>query len=551
VSSESGFVKESLGGQPTGTGNGSNAPMQTSLNLQVAGKAPNDWRLISVLVLLLGCLVPFGARAAQAPSGVSGPEPVAAIRVREPAVAGLFYPKDKEALSKMIDTLLSATEAESIADLKALICPHAGYPYSGPTAACAYRLLPGREFKTVVVMGPSHYALLTGAAVSRADVFRTPLGTVEISERAKDLARLTPFVLEASSQVERPSWASVSSRPAPALGQDTADTWEHSDEVQVPFLQKVLKEFKLIPVVFGDVDPAKAAKRLSEQVDNQTLLIASSDLSHYHPYAEAKALDTRCVQAICNLDVEQMKSQEACGKVPILTLMYLAREKGWKARLLDYRNSGDTAGDRGRVVGYAAIAFYGPGQESLTVGERRVLLELARKTVKDAAKQGRPSEVATNGIAGKLLQLKGCFVTLTKSGQLRGCIGHILPQEALYQAISDNASSAALRDPRFRPVRSDEVDEIQIEISILTEPRWLRFTSTADLLSQLRPHKDGVVLRIGVRSATYLPQVWAQLPDKVTFMNSLAEKAGCTAAAWRDPGTAVATYQVESFKESE
>jgi len=140
---------------------------------------------------------------------------------------------------------------------------------------------------------------------------------------------------------------------------------------------------------------------------------------------------------------------------------------------------------------------------------------------------------------------------LTKRGQLRGCIGHIFPQEELYRAVMDNARNAALRDPRFTPVQPDELDKIEIEVSVLTVPEPLAFSSPDDLLNKLRPHRDGVVLQIGGRGATYLPQVWEQIPDKVHFMDSLAEKAGLAPDAWRGRDTKVLIYHVEAFKESE
>lgn len=477
----------------------------------------------------------------------------AAPKVREPAVAGVFYPAQPAALSQLIDGYLAAAKTESPGKLKALICPHAGYVYSGPVAASGFRLLRGAEFETVVLLAPSHYALFDGASVSDADVFRTPLGDVPVSPKARRLAQSSPFVPESACRVQRPDWIGQSSRQPPFDGRDTADTWEHADEVEVPFLQRSLKNFQLLPIVFGEVDPAQAARALDQILDDRTLIVASSDLSHYHPYAEARALDQRCTDAICALDVEQMSRQEACGITPILTLLHVAKQKGWQARLLDYRNSGDTAGDRSRVVGYAAIAFYAPATaaETFTAAERRFLLELARKSVREAAATGRLPPVSAEGLAPELTVPKGCFVTLTKAGQLRGCIGHLTPQMPLYRAIADNARSATLYDPRFRAVAPDEVEHLEIEISVLTVPQPLAFASPDDLLRKLQPHEDGVVLQIGRRSATYLPQVWEQLPDKVEFLNSLAEKAGGAPGDWREPGTQVSIYHVESFKESD
>jgi AmmeMemoRadiSam system protein A len=154
-------------------------------------------------------------------------------------------------------------------------------------------------------------------------------------------------------------------------------------------------------------------------------------------------------------------------------------------------------------------------------------------------------------VSPALAQARGCFVTLTIHGTLRGCVGHILPQESLYQAVVDNTQSAARRDPRFPPVQPEEVDKIHIEVSVLTEPQPMRFVSPEDLLSQLKPYEDGVVLRIGSTGATFLPQVWAQIPEKVEFLNQLSQKAGCAPPAWRGKDTSVSIYHVESFEEPE
>lgn len=283
--------------------------------------------LIALLLAFSGC--DARSETLRADQRVQSAEPTNShLRVRAPAVAGLFYPAESLALSKTIDGLLERAPAHHIARLKGLVCPHAGYPYSGPTAAIAYKTLAGRDVQTVVILGPSHYAWFEGASVPNTDAYRTPLGTVSISVKAQQLAKTSPFVLEPQCPVQRPPWWTRSSKPAPPAGEDTPDTWEHSVEVQVPFLQKVLKNFTILPVVFGNVDPEKAAKSLAGMINGKTIVVASSDLSHYHPYDEAKELDTRCVKAVCDLNIDEMKNQEACGKLPILTLMYLAREKG-------------------------------------------------------------------------------------------------------------------------------------------------------------------------------------------------------------------------------
>ncbi len=505
--------------------------------------------LFALLLSAYGC----GARPDQASrtASTNGPNlgPRSAQPVREPAVAGLFYPGEEAVLSQNLDRLLKAAPGHPVARLRGLVCPHAGYEYSGPCAAMAYKALAGQSVETVIVMGPSHYAWFQGACIPKADAYRTPLGLVPISPRAKALAKVAPFVLEPQCPVQRPPWWRQAPKPAPEPGQDTPETWEHSVEVQVPFLQKVLMNFKLLPVVIGEADPEAIAKVLAAALDDKTVVVASTDLSHYHPYSAAKELDNRCVKAICSGDIDQMRTQEACGKTPVLALMHLARLKGWKAQLLDYRNSGDATGDKGRVVGYTAVAFSAPAAESLAVPERQLLLELARKSLQSAAAGTSPPELSAKDVPPALAQKKACFVTLTKAGTLRGCIGHLTAIAPLHEAVIENARNAALRDPRFPAVQPDEVDNLRIEISVLTEPQPLPFDSPDDLLGKLHPNEDGVLLRIGPRTSTFLPQVWAQIPDKVQFLNHLAQKAGCEPSEWRGKDTQVSTYHVECFEE--
>jgi len=523
-------------------------PRHAAHSLWGVGRGSILSTLLALGVLWASQGLPVLAAAKDEKPSVSKPE---AKRVRESAVAGLFYPKDKDALAKMIDGFMAAARSEPLKNIRALVVPHAGYQYSGLTAAHGYKLLSGHSFKTVVILAPSHYALFSGACVSGAHEFRTPLGTVPIAALARELAKTKPFVPESPCRVQRPQWYSQSSRPTPGAGEDTPDTWEHSDEVQVPFLQRALKEFAVVPVVFGEVDPAEVARGLADKLDAHTLLVASSDLSHYHPYDKARELDTACVQAICSLDVNRMAKQEACGKAPILAVMHLAKQKGWTARMLDYRNSGDTAGDKSGVVGYTAVAFCAPASEGFTKDERRALLKLARQSVTEVVRKGRLPDVKAEDLPARLAEAKGCFVTLTRHGALRGCIGNIMPNGPLWQAVKENARSASTRDSRFPPVQPEELDQIEIEISVLTVPEPLGFDTPEDLLKRLQPHQDGVVLQIGFRSATYLPQVWEQLPDKVKFLSSLAQKAGCDTDDWRKPGVKVSIYHVEAFKESE
>lgn len=521
--------------------------------------------LISTLILA-GC----GERtettaASRQPAAARSPAPPQ--NVRQPAVAGLFYPKSPDVLSGAVDAYLAAAPTNTLSNVRALICPHAGYEYSGPVAAQAYKRLAGGGFDTVVILAASHYALFQGVSVPVTDAYDTPLGRVPVSEKARQLAKQPPFVLEPRCRVQRPSWAGIASKPLPPAGEDTPETWEHSIEVQLPFLQRTLKQFKILPVMFGQADPVEVAKALAPLVNDKTLVIVSTDLSHYYPYEEARALDRRTVKWICDLDIAALQAPEAeeraCGRMPILTVLHLAKLKGWEPQLLDCRNSGDTAGDKSRVVGYCAVAFTG-GEENtssdqarteakppvqFTSAERKFLLGVARQTLtRVTAGRGLP-EIKADAIPASCRALKGCFVTLTKSGDLRGCIGNILPAGPLYQAVMDNARSAALRDPRFPPVTGDEATKLHIEVSVLTVPEPLAFRSPDDLLVKLQPRRDGVVLKIGERGATFLPQVWEQLPDKIEFLNHLAAKAGCAPSAWRGKDVSVSIYHVEAFEE--
>ena len=484
--------------------------------------------------------------------------------VREAAVEGLFYPGDKDELSKLLDDLLADAGAGSPTNLRALICPHAGYAFSGKTAAIAYKQAAGGDFGTVVVLAPTHCASFQGASVPPVDAYRTPLGLVPLSPKADELAKVAPFVSKPACNVARPGWSSKSSKEGPVyLGDDTPHTWEHSLEVQLPFLQKVLKDFTLVPAVLGQVDAKAAAKALDAFVTDDTLVIASSDLSHFLPYDQAQKLDKATISAILRLDTEALTGTEACGYAPVRTLLHLARSRRWQARLLDYRNSGDTSGNMSSVVGYAAVAFYAGEPPKLSTDpaaatregpaysaeQRRDLLALARETLTRVVEGGSAPVAADRNVPWSLNRPRGCFVTLTKQGQLRGCIGNIFPREGLYDAVVQMTRGAALADGRFLPVRKHELKDIEIEISVLTVPRPLKFNSPEDLLAKLRPNIDGVVLRVGGRQSTYLPQVWQQMSDKTEFLSSLARKAGLSPSAWRQKGVAILTYQAEAFHE--
>ncbi len=260
--------------------------------------------------------------------------------VRAPAVAGMFYPRESRELAQALTGLLGAAahDAPERGVPKAIIAPHAGYIYSGPIAASVYTLLaPGRRSITrVVLLGPTHRVAVRGLALPGCSAFATPLGTVEIDADAVGQLRGMPQV--------------VVSAQAHAL--------EHSLEVHVPFLQTALEKFKLVPLAVGHCGAEEVAAVLDTLWGGpETLIVVSSDLSHYLSYADAQALDRATAKAILGLAAD-ISHEQACGATPVMGLTCVARRRGMKPELIDLRNSGDTAGDRNRVVGYGSFAFY-------------------------------------------------------------------------------------------------------------------------------------------------------------------------------------------------
>jgi len=257
--------------------------------------------------------------------------------IREPIAAGTFYPSAPLELKEMIEGFLKEANVELPFSPRALIVPHAGYVYSGLVAAYAYKSIQGKKYSRVVLLGPSHHFAFEGLTASSADFWQTPLGKVKTLKK-EDFPYLQGNVdVQEDASIHQP---------------------EHCLEVQLPFLQIVLKDFRIFPLLMGDIFPKKAAGLLSPLLDNETLLIVSSDLSHYLSYNEAKKADQVTIGAILQEDpINFQEKGEACGKMPIATLMYIAQEKHWQPHLLKALNSGDITGDLSRVVGYASFAY--------------------------------------------------------------------------------------------------------------------------------------------------------------------------------------------------
>jgi AmmeMemoRadiSam system protein B/AmmeMemoRadiSam system protein A len=414
-----------------------------------------------------------------------------------------------------------------------LLAPHAGYAYSGPVAAQAYaRLAPGRgQIRRVVLLGPTHRVAVRGIAVPTVSAFETPLGRVPLNRAALESIRDLPQVLSS----------------------DQAHADEHALEVQLPFLQTVLGDFELVPLAVGSTSP-EAVASLIERLwgGDETLFVISSDLSHYLGYRQAQARDRDTVDHILQLD-PVFDHQQACGATPLAGALLAARAHGLSAQLLDLRNSGDTAGDRSRVVGYCAVAFApaGPkaerlsrvqGEQDTTLGA--ALLVRARNAIADVL--ALPTEPEPTHPA--LTAPGATFVTLRLGGELRGCVGTLTAARPLGHDVRLQALCAAFRDTRFQPLQSDEFAALEIEVSLLEPALPLEVASEAEARAALRPGIDGVILEWRDQRATLLPQVWEQLPGPREFLAALKRKAGLPADFWASD-LRLKRYRVRKFLE--
>ena len=473
-----------------------------------------------------------------------------AASVRPAVWAGRFYPAHAEDLRQQIDALLVKAKSRPTLEHpvphrvpRAIVLPHAGYVYSGLSAAHGLMALPEGGIDKVVLLGPDHRVGLTRAAVSDVDAYETPFGRIPLhADARKLLAETALFQTSAAS-----------------------DRMEHSLEVLLPYLQHRLGAFELVPVVVGRVSPVPMARSIEGLLDERTLLVVSSDLSHYLPYEAAVARDRETLEWVKtgNLAALMAGDNRACGSVPLAVLMTIAKARGWQPTVVHYNNSGDTAGSKDRVVGYAAIVYYGgsmmghdtpPAPISLDPADGQALVALARQSI------ARKLEKETNPAVAAMLEEqlrrpvfdepRGTFVTLKKQGQLRGCIGSLAARDPLKTDVATNAVNAAFRDPRFPPLNAEELDQIAIEVSVLSTPEPLPYASGENLLKILRRGVDGVIIKKGTRRATFLPQVWDQLPSHEAFLGHLCMKAGLPENAWRDGDLEVFTYQVTYFEES-
>lgn len=470
---------------------------------------------------------------------------------RQPAVAGQFYPAAPEELKRTLDDLFSkAVPRKDAADVLALIVPHAGYTYSGEVAASGFNQIdPDKTYDNVFIIGPSHHVGFEGASVYCAGNLITPLGAVTVNRKlGEELAKNHDLFTTRTD----------------------AHTSEHSVEVEIPFLQTRLKRaFQIVPIVVGANSPEtcrKIAAALRPFLNEKNLFIISSDFSHYPAYDAAVSVDEATADAIVSnspdMLIRTLQSNEKagipdlatslCGWSGVLTLLYMTSpDKDVVYHAIQYKNSGDAGiGDRGRVVGYYAIAVTRRATArsssfNLSKDERETLLTIARRTVEAYVTDHAVPSVDTGSLSEALKMPCGAFVTLNKHEMLRGCIGRFDASDPLYKVIQQMAIASATQDNRFNPVAPAELNELEIEISVLTPMKKIAS------IDEIQLGRHGIYIRKGTRSGTFLPQVAMETGwTKEEFLGHCAQdKAGIGWEGWKDADLYV--YEALVFSEKE
>lgn len=479
-----------------------------------------------------------------APACLSGEEVFNATTARPPAVAGLFYPGDPKDLRAMITDLLAESPAVTVPGRPlAVIVPHAGYIYSGPTAAAGFTALAGTSYDAVIIIGPSHHYSFDGSAIYADGPYRTPLG---------DVSPDTDLIDSIIKNGER-----ITKNGLPHLP-------EHSVEVEVPFLQVVLGDFKIVPIVMGSSSLASCeelARAIAASIDDKrVLIVASSDLSHYHSRTEARPLDGVFRKFLEKNDAKGLyeavvgRKTEACGAGPVVAVLLAARALGSTGVLVTkYDDSGTATGTTDAVVGYISAVVYarggppaGEGDDSrtgLSATDKKKLLSIARRTIECELSGKETPDFTSDSVA--LTRPRGAFVTLTNDGKLRGCVGIIELVFPLYEAVSFGALKA-VHDLRFSddPVTKAELKDITIEVSVLSELKPIKS------VNEIVIGTHGAVIRKGYGGALFLPEVPVQQGWTLNeYLEKLCVKAGLLPNDWKEKDAQLYIFTTEAFSE--
>ena len=475
---------------------------------------------------------------------------------RDPVVAGSFYPARESELKKQLEQLFDDAESlqsltlEPAGRVRAIISPHAGYVFSGTVAASAVGFIPSNtKYDNIFVIGSSHRVSFPGASVYAEGNYKTPLGTVRVNtELAEQLIKNTKVFSYFKA----------------------AHSSEHSIEVQIPFLQYHLgNDITIIPIVLGTQNSKvceEIANGLKPYFTGNNLFVISSDFSHYPSFEDAAKVDRATVQGLLTGDPETFlrtlkKNAEMhidglatsmCGWTSALVLLHLAKEEpGLEFKHILYRNSGDSEyGDKRSVVGYHSVALIDKDYKSNSISDfsmsyedQRKLLEIARESITSYLKNKKTPSINESELSPALKEALGAFVTLTINGELRGCIGRFMPDEPLYETVRLMSLEAAFNDARFRPLSKEELEKIEIEISVLSPLRRI------DDVNKIILGKHGVYIKKGIRSGTFLPQVANNRNWTITdFLGHISrDKAGLGWTGWQD--AEIYVYEAFVFKE--
>ncbi len=422
-------------------------------------------------------------------------------KIKQSSVAGTFYPADVNELRKQINSFKENNKNTYEVPARAVIVPHAGLIFSGRLAYEGISQL-DKNIKNIFIIAPAHRVGFSGLGLSSFDFWETPLGKIEINT-------------EITKELKERFGADY---------QDDAIAPEHAIEIEVPIIQSVFDNVNIVPILVGNATPDKIEEIISYYYQNpENGFIVSSDLSHYQKHEDAVKIDTFTAQLIENGICENFTPNNACGVVGILGLIKFANKNKFSLIRIDTTNSSSVTGDTSKVVGYGTwFLFEGEKNTFLKEYYSDFILNLCKRSLNAQFDSGRlevkfPKVFAEGG---------ACFVTLEKNNQLRGCIGSIIPHRSLIEDIVINAQHAAFKDYRFNPVTKEEIPELQIAVSLLSIPQKISFKDEEDLMEQIRPFKDGIIIRDGNHQSVYLPSVWEQLPDKKDFLRSLKVKAG-------------------------
>ncbi len=458
--------------------------------------------------------------------------------IREQAAAGSFYPANKLVLNQTIDNFLNQ-KYNKVSNKKVLglILPHAGYQFSGKTLAQGIKHLANQNIKRVVILANSHQKYFNGVSTYLGDYYKTPLGKIAVDKA------FVKRLINSSSKINYFS---------------SAHKNEHSIEVELPFLQKVIKnDFKIVPVLFGNKDKAsfkEIASFLTKNYTKETIFIASSDLSHYPEKKLAEKLDQKTINLILQGDTNNFEKQThilkdkysvstlACAKDAIKALMIISNNLKAESKLINYTNSGDSTNSK-KVVGYTAIGFFKEKDEFLlNEKQKKTLKEIAKKSVYQFVKNKTVPEFK---IKDPLLNKNvGAFVTLKKQGQLRGCIGRFSPtKKPLFQVVQDMAIAASSYDKRFQPVSASELSQLSYEISVLSPMQEV------DSLNEIILGKHGVFIKKDNKSGVFLPQVAVDNNWGINkFMSQLClQKAGLSKDCYKDKDLTIKVFNAQVF----